>query len=209
MRLILARPVKQAAPLDPEILEKMFLQVNLKSEEQLVAWVALIFAFHLLLRKSNLVLDTQGEFDPHKQLARHSLCLAQNAILVEIKWSKTLQFKEKVLTLPLVRLKNTTICPVYWAWQLVKCVSGCPHQPLFCYHRKGKYMVLTYPRLTFWFKEWLDKTGIPSKGFTLHSCRRGGATFLRKANIPGEIIKILGNWASEAYLRYIDLTLSK
>ena len=70
-------------------------------------------------------------------------------------------------------------------------------------------MILTYPRLTYWFKEWLDKAGMSSQSFTLHSCRRGGATFLREADIPGEMIKVLGNWASEAYLRYIDLTLSK
>ena len=64
LRLVLARPVKQAEPIDPEILEKMFLKVNLNSEEQMVTWVALILAFHLLLRKSNLVPDTQKEFNP-------------------------------------------------------------------------------------------------------------------------------------------------
>ena len=88
-------------------------------------------------------------------------------------------------------------------------VPARPQDPLFCYHRAGKFMVLTYPRLMYWFKEWLDKADIPSKTFTLYNCCRGGATFLRKADIPGEMIKVLGNWASEAYLRYIDLTLSK
>ena len=68
--MTLARPVRQAEPISPQTLEKIFLQVDLKSEEQLVAWVALIFAFHLLLRKSNLVPNTQREFNPEKQLSR-------------------------------------------------------------------------------------------------------------------------------------------
>ena len=126
LRLELARPIKQAEPITVEILEKMFLKVNLNSEEQLVAWTALIFGFHLLLRKSYLVPDTQTEFHPERQLTRSSLCLAHNAMIVEIVWSKTLQFKEKTLTLPLIRLKNRIICPVYWTWKLVQAIPGKP-----------------------------------------------------------------------------------
>ena len=69
----------------------------------------IIFAFHMLLRKSNLVPNTQKSFDPSKQLARKNLCLADNAILVDIEWSKTLQYKQKVLPLPLVQLKNSPV----------------------------------------------------------------------------------------------------
>ena len=89
LKLLLAKPLKQAEPITPEILGKMFLHVNLKSEEQMVAWTALIFGFQMLLHKSNLVPDTQKDFDPDRQLARHSLCLAHNAIIVDIEWSKT------------------------------------------------------------------------------------------------------------------------
>ena len=70
-------------------------------------------------------------------------------------------------------------------------------------------MVLTYPRLTFWFKKWLRDCKIDTSRFSLHSCRRGDATFLHNADIPAQMIKLLGNWASEAYLRYIDVTLNK
>ena len=209
LKMTLARPIRQATPITLQILEKMFTYVNLNSEEQLLAWVALIFAFHLLLRKSNLVSVTQKEFDPSKQLVRRNLTHAANAVLVDLEWCKTLQFKEKKLPLPLITLKNPVICLVYWTWRLIRTVPTGPQDPLFCYHRKGKYMVLTYPRLTFWFKKWLDMCDIPSKNFTMHSFRRGGCSFLHNADIPNQLIKILGNWALEAYLRYIDVTLGK
>ena len=50
---------------------------------------------------------------------------------------------------------------------------------------------------------------MPAKLFSLHSCRRGRATFLHTADIPAQMIKLLGNWASKAYLRYVDIIFSK
>ena len=209
VRLTLARPIRQAQPISPMLLEKIFSQVDIQSQEQVVAWTALLYCFHMLLRKSNLVPDTQKKSDPNKQLSQERLCLALNSVLVDLVWCKTLQFKEKVLPLPLVQLTNKIICPVHWTWVLIKTVPAGPTDPVFCYNRKGKFMVLTYPRLTFWFKRWLHEAGVPNKEFSLHSFRRGGASFLHTANISGQVIKILGNWASDAYLRYIDVTLGK
>ena len=173
LKLALARPIAQAEPITPKILVQMSYRVDFRYKEQLTAWVALLYGFHMLLCKSNLVLDTQKEFDPEKQLARKNICLAHNAILVSIEWSKTLQYKEKILPVPLIPIANKIICPVFWTWKLVQTIQARPLDPLFCHHRKGKYMVLTYARLTFWFKKWLDECHINSRKFSLHSFRRG------------------------------------
>ena len=106
LKLTLVRPIHQVEPMTPEIIQKMFAHVDLNYEEQLVAWVALMVGFHLLLCKSNLVPDTQASYDSSKQLVHRNLCLVKNVILVEIEWCKTLQFKEKKLILPLVQLKT-------------------------------------------------------------------------------------------------------
>ena len=209
LKLQLARPIKQAQPITPQILYKMFEHIDITSDEQITAWTAMLYGFHMLLRKSNLVPDTQGSFDPQKQIARERICLATNAILVEVVWCKNMQFKEKILPFPLVALKDKVICPVYWTWVLIKCISARPSDPAFCYLRKGKFMIMTYPRLTYWLKKWLHEAGVPNKGFSMHSLRCGGVTYLHKAEIPAQVIKLLGNWASDAYLRYIDVTLGK
>ena len=209
LRLEMAQPTKQAFPVTPQIFSRMFAFVDVQSPEQVTAWSALIFVFHLLLRKSNIVPDTQAAFDPNKQLTRGSLTLAANAMLVNIVWSKTLQFREKELLLPLVALANKIICPVFWAWQMIQLNPANANSPAFSYYRGNRFMTLTYPRLTFWFKLWLTQAGYDATKFTMHSLRRGGATFLHEADIPGKIIQLLGNWASDCYLRYIDLTLQK
>ena len=37
-----------------------------------------------------------------------------------------------------------------------------------------------------------------------HSFRRGGACWALSQNIPGEIIKIMGDWKSTVYMSYLD-----
>ena len=66
IRLALARLLKQAEPVTPEILYKIFQRVDINSDEQVAAWTAMLYAFHMLLHKSNLVPDTQTTFDPQK-----------------------------------------------------------------------------------------------------------------------------------------------
>ena len=37
-----------------------------------------------------------------------------------------------------------------------------------------------------------------------HSFRRGGAVWLLSCKVPGEVIKVMGDWKSKAYLAYLD-----
>ena len=43
--------------------------------------------------------------------------------------------------------------------------------------------------------------------FSSHSLRRGGITRSFESGVPEITIKTLGNWASDAYKRYINITL--
>ena len=46
-----------------------------------------------------------------------------------------------------------------------------------------------------------------TKLFSSHSLRQGGCTHAFENNVPENTIKILGDWCSESYKRYIDLTV--
>ena len=41
--------------------------------------------------------------------------------------------------------------------------------------------------------------------YTAHFLSRGGLTWVHNARVTGEALQILGDWASKAYMRYIDL----
>ena len=45
--------------------------------------------------------------------------------------------------------------------------------------------------------------------FTLHSLHRGGTTFAYQSNMEGEMIKLMGDWASDTYKRYVDISMDK
>ena len=45
--------------------------------------------------------------------------------------------------------------------------------------------------------------------FTLYCLRRGGASWCFEIDISMEAIRLMGNWASNSYKDYIDLTVDK
>ena len=53
----------------------------------------------------------------------------------------------------------------------------------------------------------LLKAGINEDDYSGHSFRRGGATFAMKSGVPFSLIKCQGDWASNAYERYLETTL--
>lgn len=110
----LAHPIRQAEPMTPDMLRAIYDHVELGNHFQLVCYTALLVGFYLFLRKSNLVPENKSSFDPQKQLTRGDVQIGKNMVLVVIKWSKTIQYKEKELLLPLLPASDITICPVFW-----------------------------------------------------------------------------------------------
>jgi len=53
----------------------------------------------------------------------------------------------------------------------------------------------------------ISPSGHSGGGFSGHSFRRGGASFMLRVGIPGELIKIMGDWRSDTYPWYIDTTI--
>ena len=69
--------------------------------------------------------------------------------------------------------------------------------------KKHRYP-LTAGQVNRLLKKWCDAAGIDAKCYTGHCLRRGGLTWAHQAGITGEALKVLGDWGSMAYLRYID-----
>lgn len=211
LKLELAHPVKQAIPVTPELLRSIYHCVDLQNVHDIVAYSALLVGFYLFLRKSNLVPEGKNSFDSQKQLIRADLQIGENMILVVIKWSKVIQYKERELLLPLLPAKDITICPVFWLKLLMRKVKATDIDPLFALpvsHECG-VTPLTYHDLSETYKGWVSKVTTLTSRHTLHGLRRGGACHALEVGLAGEDLKILGDWASDAYMRYLDLTLQR
>jgi hypothetical protein len=155
-----------------------------------------------------MVPDTSKTFNPKKQLTRRDIKLDKEGqfALVTIKWSKTRQ-SGQVLTLPLMYIPNSHLCPVTAYKNMIKIVPGKGDTPLFKYRSRNFSMALNYQHFQTNLKHLVHLTGRDKSKYSTHSFRRGGATFAFQAGLPGEIVKLMGDWRSQAYLEYLSLPL--
>ena len=133
----LAGPVKQATPITPNILAEIYQVVNQSDDFQTVCFAALILGFCLFLRKSNLVPELVKDFNPKEQLTRQDVWSYFQYTMVDIKWSKTLQYRERELSLPLKPARNNVVCAVHWINMLRTRFSGKPNDPLIAIPKNG------------------------------------------------------------------------
>ena len=181
--------------------------MDIHDQKQLAIWVAMLFGFHLFLRKSNLVPEYR-EHDVNCQLSRKDLRYGSGVLVAHIKWSKTNQMGNNPLNLPMVLNKASAICPVKWCLFLINKIKAAPYHNLFSFVQNGEIVPVTYRDLTLQMRLWLKQAGIKDVNkYSSHSLRRGGATHAFKKGVPELTIKRLGAWASDAFKRYIDETL--
>ena len=165
----------------------------------------------MFLQKSNLVPDTMDSFDKELQFCRSDVNLLglDKAMMVEIRWSKTIQYKQRILRLPVLPAKNKAICPVFWMHFMVSKIPVGPQDLVLSLVEGHNILALSANQLIYRFRKWLILIGQDPSIYTLHSLHRGGATFAYQSDIEGEMIKLLGDWASDTYKRYIDVSMDK
>ena len=132
LKRIMAHAVKQAEPVTPQLLVRLSKVVNYKDQVKMVAWTGLLLGFYMFLCKSNLGPDTMETFDKEQQFCRSDINLLglEKAMMVEIRWSKTIQHKQKILRLPVLPANNKAICPVFWVHYMVQKIPAKPADPV-------------------------------------------------------------------------------
>ena len=103
--------VKQAKHITPEILLKIHGVLDFSIKSDVVFWCLFLFAFFLFARKSNLVPDSEN-YVHKKFLLREDVQICDNVLVVNIKWSKTIQFGERMLKIPLLEIPGSDLCPL-------------------------------------------------------------------------------------------------
>ena len=84
-------------------------------------------------------------------------------------------------------------------------IPAAPGEPLFLV-REGSYRFpLTHRQVGQLLKQWCELAGLDAKSYMTHCLRKGGLSFAHHAKLTGESLQILGDWASHAYLCYIDI----
>lgn len=197
----------RAYPMSPDILRQIFQIIDISKPVDSVIWSLFLSAFFTLARKSNLVGVSSGP--RHTQVLRQDFFSQAGVLIVQFRWTKTIQFGERVLRIPLVTIPGSVLCPVKAYFHMVKLVPAPLTSPAFVFPSKRKLHPVTYRDLMNSLRHLVTALGLDPSLFSSHSFRRGGATFAFQANVPGELIRAQGDWLSQAYLNYLDLSMEK
>ena len=109
---------------------------------------------------------------------------------------------------PLVAMDDSPLCPVKSLRDMLSYFPKSSRQekiPLFAYDDGKTVKCLTYASFVKSLKFYLDRCGYSSADYSGHSFRRGGCSFAFKIGLPPALIKLRGDWRSNAYERYITI----
>ena len=200
------KAVRRKLPITPTILLQLKSQLDLSTPRHTAFWAAALIGFFGFLRKSNLLSPSVSGFNPSKHLTRQDFVFFDWGVMLQIKWAKTIQFGERVLESPLPRLRGHPLCPVEALLRTFLISRGVPpNAPAFCFLEGHTLHHLTPAKFIHLLKSKLAFLGYNPQDYSGHSFRRGAATWALQNGLPGETIKILGDWRSTAYLAYLSL----
>ena len=132
-------------------------------------------------RKSNLVPFSAKTFDRSGQLCREDVYVFSHFFIVCFKWTKTLQFWDRVLYLPLIEIPGSKFCPVH-AWiHMCKICPGSGNDPAFGIPKRQKFRPIIYNEFQNRIRSCIRQIGLNPSLFSSHSFRRGGAILAAKA----------------------------
>ena len=199
IRRVLGDSSTSAAPITVSDLRKIFRIMDLTKSEDVAFWLSLIMGFRALLRKSNL-------FEEGLALRVCDITYRPWGLLLTIRRTKTICFKERVLEIPLVSVPFSEFCVRFYSLCLMNMVSYPTHQShLLSFMRGQNYYQCTYQ----WFSNRLSSAcGVLGLSkYTSHSLHRGGAMALENVDVPLHDIKVIGDWKSLSVLLYLERPL--
>ena len=215
-RRVLGDVPKPKLAITPDILRRIHGLLDFSDINNVVLYTSYLVSFWGFLRKSNVVIGRKSDFHSRLVLTRADSDVnfdPDGRAWLTLRHTKTIQFQQRVLIVPLPLLKgDTTLCPSTWLARMLTGVPGptSPNAatPLFSGPSlSGNGLTpLTYGRFLENLKRLLTTIGFDARQYAGHSFRRGGATFALTSGVPTELIKLQGDWRSNAYELYAGVT---
>ena len=163
-----------------------------------------LIAFFRFFRISNLAPHSLTSFDATRHLTMRDITVSSHFMQIKVKWSKTLQTRDKFHVVTLPRLPGSVLCPVKALKKVLKLYHPDPDSPLFQMKTIHGWVVITDSKIRKVLSRLIIKLGLPPGHFTFHTFRRSGATLAFNSHVPIQKIKHHGSWTSDCVWRYIQ-----
>ena len=111
-------------------------------------WAAALVAFFTFFHKSNLFPVSTAAFNPQCNLTQSDVQICSSFTLVTVTWTKTIQFQQRQLTVPIPLIPGSVLCPVTalqtYFQQLQPLLSLTLVTLLFLFQSGSQLQALTY-----------------------------------------------------------------
>lgn len=191
------------------ILKAIIQRLDLFDTRHVALAAAMVVAFFAFLRKANLVPSgtASDPVDDMSPVRRSDITFAPDNrfVWLQLRRTKTIQFRLRILRIPLPAIPGSILCPVTQLRLLFDAVPASPDSFAFSFCQKdGRLAHLTHRTFVQSLEEHLGAIDLDASRYSGHSFRRGGATFAFKCGAPPGQIQNQGDWKSACYLMYLE-----
>ena len=113
-----------------------------------------------LFRKSTLLTKTDSCHDCEKDLCISDVTFVANGAVISVKHTKTIQFKERKLDIPIPAIKDTILCPVKAIISMLDKMKEFQEMLHYFLSPQGEVLVLTHYKFVTMLKSVLTSIDI-------------------------------------------------
>ena len=189
----------QKLPIRIDLLYHIWHQLNLRCSFQASFWAICLTAFFVMFHKSNFLPISRSSFDPNKQLTK-----------ADFVFESSIQFREKVVLIPFSYVPHSPLCPVQairHAFSFLPSDMDCSQAFNYLDTQTLQPVCFIFAKFLKFLRSCLENIGSDPTSYAGHSFCHGGASFAFQSGIPVEMIKLLGDWKSDAVLLYLTVPI--
>lgn len=188
-------------PITADMLRLLYEHLDMTNPFDASVYAAAVVGFWCQCRLGEILSSTERSFDPRFVPCVSNLrlpCTSAGSRILHLPWTKVAGHKgedcfvgrQHGRTDPIAALDHQML------------VNAPSHgEPLFCYSiASGGRLALTRRKFMKRCNEIWGRFGLPRS--TGHSFRIGGTTELLLAGVPPDVVRMMGRWSSDAFLRY-------
>ena len=181
-------------PVTPDMLMLIYCTIDVSEPFHAALWCSYLFAFFAFLRKSNVVSRSLASFDTTKHLTRGDVLRTRFGLTLILGWSKTVQFKNRVLQIPLCEIPGHILDAVKAFENMCRLSPAAASAPAFSYcTRQGGLDSVTYSKFSKVLLSKLSEIGLDPFLYSGHSFRRSGCSFAFISGVPAKLLKSHGD----------------
>ena len=126
-------------------------------------------------------------------------------LLVQFRWSKTIQFGGWVLLVPGLAIANSPLCPLRAYGNMLKFIPAQDSNPGFGVNVGSRYLPLSYEMLQKFIKSSVATLGLDPGLFNYHSLCRAGASWAFSAQVLAERCQVAQRMTMEIRTKVCEM----